>query len=233
MIKNKLCVLFSAFLLAPCFAAAMKSDAYFIDAPSPEVLPARSLGVNARAFSGGGLLAYFDFAVTGRFSVGISETFEHLVGTNDQKIKLLVPALQAKFRIYDGNEEWPALAIGFDNQGFLYDHETKEYTQKARGLYLNAAKEVLIPGLVFAPGVNITVEGFEFDKLAAFAAASYNIMDAAALLLEWDNIRALGQSRLNGGLRVYLYEGFNIDFALRDFNNKAERILQLKYVINL
>ena len=60
--KNKLRILFFAFLLAPCFADAMKSDAYFIDAPSPEVLPAHSLGINARAFGGGGLLAYFDFA---------------------------------------------------------------------------------------------------------------------------------------------------------------------------
>ena len=226
-------ILLSALLLAPCFASAMKSDAYFIDVPSPEVLPAHSLGVNARAFSGGGLLAYFDFAVSGRFSVGISETFEHLIGTNDQEIKLLVPSLQAKLRLYDGDENWPAFAVGFDNQGFLYDHGAKEYTQKARGLYVNAAKEVLIPGLIFAPGINITVEGFEFDKLAAFAAASYNIRDAAALLLEWDNIRTLAESRLNGGLRVYLYEGFNIDFALRSFNNKAERVLQLKYVINL
>ncbi|MDR1123188.1 MAG: hypothetical protein LBL61_00950 [Elusimicrobiota bacterium] len=231
--KNKTKILLFAFLLAPCFAAAMKSDTYFIDAPSPEVLPARSFGLNARAFGGGGLLAYFDFAVSSQFSVGISETFEHLIGTNDEEIKLLVPALQAKFRLYDGNEEWPAFALGFDNQGFLYDHDEKEYTQKARGLYLSAAKEVFIPGLIFAPGVNITVEGFEFDKLSAFAAASYNIMDAAALLLEWDNIRAVKESRVNGGLRVYLYEGFNIDFALRNFNNKAERVLQLKYVINL
>ena len=226
-------LLLSALLLLPGIARAVKGDTYLIDTPTAEVLPAHGLGINARMFSNGGMLGYLDFAVTGRFSIGASQTFEHLIGTNDQDIKLLVPGLQAKFRFYDGSSALPALAVGFDNQGFLYDHQAKKYTQTARGVYIAATKEVWIPGFIFNPGVNVTVDGFEFDRLAAFASAAFNVADMFALMGEWDNIRSLKTSRLNCGVRVYLFENFNFDFALRNFNTKTERIVQLKYILAL
>ena len=229
--KFKLSFLLLSCLLLPCAARALVSDTRLIDIPTAEAPPVHSLGINTRMFSAGGMLAYFDFGVSSRFSIGISQTFEHLIGANDNNIKLLVPGLQAKFRFYDGNDAWPALAIGFDNQGFLYDHDAKKYTQTARGLYLGATKEVLTPGLIFNPGINLTVDGFEFDKFAAFLSAAYSIGDIAAVIGEWDNIRSLTTSRLNTGLRFYVVEKFHIDFALRNFNNRTERVVQLKYTI--
>jgi hypothetical protein len=222
-----------AILLLPAVCFAVRSDTYFIDMPTAEVLPVRTLGINARMFSGGGVLTYFDFSALGRFTIGASEMIEHLIGTNDEDIKPLVPALQLKFRFYDGSDALPALAIGFDNQGFAYDHDEDEYSQKARGLYLVASKEVLIPGLIFNPGLNVEAEGFEFYKLAGFAGASYNIKDVVSLLFEWDAIRGIKESRLNAAVRVYLYNNFSIDFSLRDFNHKAERAGQLKYSVSL
>jgi hypothetical protein len=232
--KFKTVILFFVCLRFLCAAAfAVRGDISLIDAPTAEVLPARTLGINTRVFSQGGMLAYFDFAVSNRFTIGASETLEHLIGSNDDEIKPLVPALQLKFRFYDGSDDWPALAAGFDNQGFAYNHDTDEYLQKARGVYLAASKEIFTPGLVFTPGVNVTMEGFHFDKLAVFGGAGYNIKDIVSLMLEWDNIRTLRQSRANCGLRVYIYDSFSIDFALRNFNNKAERVVQLRYSLSL
>jgi hypothetical protein len=232
-IKKTLALFLLSFLLIPAARGAVGGDTYLIDAPSAEILPVRAFGINTRVFSGGGLLSYFDFAVSGRFSIGVSETAEHIIGTNDEEIKLLVPALQMKFRAYDGDNTFPALAVGFDNQGFMYDHGENKYLQTARGAYVVLSKEILTPGLILTPGANITVNGFEFDKPAVFVGASYNISDIFAVMAEWDNVRSIADSRVNGGLRVYLYDSFSIDFALRNFNNKAERVVQLKYIFTL
>lgn len=224
-------VVFSLLLGAPSFCAM--SDSSLIDIPTAEVMPLHSLGVQARAFSEGGVLSYFDFSVLSRFSIGASFTFEHLIGTNDQKIKMLVPALQLKLRFYDGGEYVPALAVGFDNQGYWYDHDKDQYLQEARGVYLAASKELFTSGLLFNPGVNVTVDGFGFNKFAGFMGVSYTIEDTAGLLFEWDDIRGFDHSRLNTGVRVYITDFFAMDFALRDFNHKTERVAQVKYVCNL
>lgn len=224
---------FCALLWGSIFAFAMQGDTYLIDTPTAEVLPLRDLGIKSRFFSGGGILTYFDFTVVNRLSIGASFTFEHLIGENDQKIKALVPALQLKYRIYDGSAYVPAFALGFDNQGFGYDHNAKEYIHKAKGAYMVATKEIFLPGLVFNPGINITVDNFEFDKLAGFTALAYNIKDTVNVMFEWDNIHSIKTSRLNSGVRVYITENFALDFALRNFNEKTERIAQLKYSCGL
>ncbi len=220
-----------------CFIAPQAycatSDSSLIDIPTAEVMPLHSLGVQARAFNEGGVLSYFDFSVLNRFTIGASFTFEHLIGTNDQSIKMLIPALQLKFRFYDGGEYVPALAVGFDNQGYWYDHDKDEYLQEARGVYLAASKELFTSGLLFNPGINVSVDGFGFNKFAGFMGVSYTIEDTAGLMFEWDSIRGFDHSRLNAGVRVYITDFFAMDFALRDFNHKTERVAQVKYVCNL
>lgn len=230
---KKTAIIISALMTLSLPAAAMWSDTYLIDTPTAEVLPLRDLGIRARIFTGGGVLSYFDFTVLNRLSIGASLTAEHLVGESDEDIKLLVPALQLKYRLYDGGETLPAFALGFDNQGFYYNHDKDEYEQPAKGLYLAATKEILTPGLIFNPGLNVTVDGFEFDKLAGYISAAYNIKDVVNLMFEWDNIHSIKQSRLNGGARVYITENFSLDFAVRNFNHKAERIAQFKYTCSL
>lgn len=232
MNKKVLFLFFLALALLPLNSYAMREDTSLIDTPSASILPVRTFGVNARVFTGGGVLTYFDFAVLNRLSIGASFTFEHLIGTNDEDIKVLVPSLQLKFRFYDGSDILPAFAIGFDNQGFDYDHDKDEYLQKSKGLYLVATKELFIPGLIINPGINVTAENFEFDSFAGFLGVSLNIKDVVSLMFEWDNIHSFDESRLNGGIRVYVTDAFNMDFAIRDFNHKAERIAQLKYTGN-
>ena len=233
MLKKALLLIPVLLFALPLKCMAVRSDTHLIDIPTAEILPARSFGINARMFGGGGVLTYLEMPVLSRLSIGASLTAEHLIGTNEERVKLLTPAVQAKFRFYDGSDALPAFAIGFDNQGFAYDRSKKEYIHTARGAYLVATKEIITQGLVINPGLNISVDDFEFYRLAAFAGASYNIKDAVSLMFEWDNIRSISESRLNGGLRVYIYNNFALDFALRSFNHRAERILQLRYSFSI
>jgi hypothetical protein len=231
--NKKIVAFLAAVTLMPCFAFAMREDTSLIDTPTAEIAPVRTFAVNTRLFPGGGVLSYFDFTVLDRLSIGTAFTLEHLIGTNDEKMKILVPALQLKFRFYDGDEYLPAFATGFDNQGFHYNHHTNKYEQAGKGFYVVGTKEVLFPGFVVNPGLNVTANNFEFYKLSGFVGAEYNIKDMVAFLAEWDDMRTIRGSRLNGGLRIYLSDAFGIDVMMRDFNHKAERIAQLKYTCSL
>lgn len=208
---------------------AAKLAQYLIDTPTAKVASVKTFSTTNRIFSNGGLLSYFTFTPLERFSIGTGLTFEHLVGTSEEDIKVLIPSLQLKFQFFDGTETWPMLALGFDNQGFYYDHDKEEYLQKAKGLYLATTQEMFFTGLILDYGLNITTDGFEFDKLYGYTAINYSLLDWLQLITEWDNIRSIKDSRVNSGLRIYVADFFALDFALRNFNHKAERILQLKY----
>lgn len=212
------------------FLNATRLEEYLIDTPTAKVAPVKTLASTSRVFSEGGLLTSISFIPLNRLLIGTSLTFEHLVGTNDQDIKVLEPSLQLKYQLFDGTETWPMFALGFNNQGLYYDHDEKKYLQKAKGLYLVATKELFTEGLLFNLGGNITTDGFEFDKVYGFTAVNYNVADYFALMVEWDNLRnIIKESRLNAGIRFYIVDFFELDFAVRNCNNKAERILQLRY----
>ena len=227
MLKKLLFVL--PFILITGALNATQIEEYLIDTPTAKVAPVKTFMVTSRVFSEGGLLTFFSFTPFERFSIGTGVTLEHIVGTNDEDIKILPPSLQLKFQMYDGSETWPMLAIGFNNQGFYYDHDEDKYLQLAKGLYLSATQEVFTEGLMLNYGANITTDGFEFDKLHAFTSLNYEITNYLDFMVEWDNIRSIKNSRVNSGLRLYVSDFFALDFAIRNFNNKAERILQIKY----
>lgn len=227
MLKKLLFIL--PFVLLVSILNATQIEEYLIDTPTAKVAPVKTFTATSRVFSEGGLVTFFTFTPFERFSIGTGVTLEHIVGTNDKDIKVLPPSLQLKFQMYDGSEIWPMLAIGFNNQGFYYDHEEDKYLQLAKGLYLSATQEVLTEGLMLNYGLNITTDSFEFKKLHSFVSLNYSITDFLDIMAEWDNIRSMRTSRVNTGLRFYISEFFALDFAVRNLNNKAERILQIKY----
>lgn len=227
MIKKLLFIL--PFILLGATLNATRLEEYLIDTPTAKVAPVKTFSFTSRIFSQGGIVNFFAFTPYDRFSIGTGLTLEHIVGTNDEDIKILTPSLQLKFEAYDGSEILPMIALGFNNQGFYYDHEKNKYLQKSKGAYLAATQEILTEGLMLNYGLNVTTDNFEFDKLHSFIALNYDITSYLDFILEWDNIRSLNNSRVNTGLRVYIAEFFALDFAVRNLNNKAERILQIKY----
>jgi len=135
---------------------------------------------------------------------------------------------------------FPALSMGYDGQGYLYNRPGKLYNQRQRGLYFAGSQEVGLPGLQAHAGINIS----DFDSHSIFGsmAASYDVQDKVLLMAEWDNINNYVDSRINMGFRVYVTPSFNMDFAVRGigqggtFSNGvsrgAERIVQFKYTGN-
>lgn len=211
-------------------------DTELIDVPTAGVLDYYGFQVKSRFVSNGGLLGGVGFGVLPRLNLGATMLLEQMIGT-DSSVQMVSPAIQAKYRFYDGTAIIPAFALGYDGQGYYYNHDTKKYQEKARGLYVAGSQEIFCPNLMFHPGVNVS--DFDSGSIYMFAGLNFVVKDSFSLMLEWDNIQRFDESRVNSGVRFYVTPFFHLDFAVRDiglnrtFENgerqKPERIVQVKY----
>jgi hypothetical protein len=207
-----------------------------IDAPTAAVLDYGGYSSQTRFYSEGGFLEYVSFGVYHRLNLGASLSVNGLVGS-DTTVRVLPPEVQVKYRLYDGNRYLPALAAGYDGQGFDYSETEKVYHDRQRGFYVAGTEELGVPGLQVHPSFNIsdTASNSIFGALPL----SYNILDKATVLFEWDNISNFGNSRVNAGLRVYLTSKLQADFAVRRIGQGGsfadgtsrgpERVVEFKY----
>ncbi len=215
---------------------AIQPDVDVVDAPTAGVLDYRGYSSRSRFYSKGGILEYLSFGVYPGVNIGASASVDGLIG-DEKHVRLREPAAQVKYRFFEGDEVLPALAVGYDGQGYRYNTGDKRYNERQRGFYVAATKEVGVPGFQIHPSFNIS----DFNSNAIFGALplTLNIRDKAELLVEWDNIANWSDSRLNVGLRAFLTQNFQVDFAVRalgaggDYTDGSpkgsERIVQLKY----
>jgi hypothetical protein len=211
---------------APLRAAAPLT--WLIDSPTAETVDHYGYNVGFRLYSGGGVLTKTSFGVFPRLNVGFGLDAEQFVGS--QTVDMNPPTLNVKFRFFDGKRHMPALALGYDGQGYFFDEPTDEYLQREKGLYLAGSGEVLVPKLTLHGGLNIY--DFSEDELYGFAAANYIYEDMIGLTFEADNLRVARESRLNAGIRYYVTPSLGVDVAGRDLfaaGRKAERVVLINY----
>ena len=72
------------------------------------------------------MLGWLGFGVLQRLNLGASMQADRFIGT-ESSIKFVRPEIQVKFRFYDGGQYIPALALGYDGQGYFYDRVRKKY----------------------------------------------------------------------------------------------------------
>ncbi|UPT74115.1 MAG: hypothetical protein M0D55_20240 [Elusimicrobiota bacterium] len=207
-----------------------------IDAPTTGVLDNYGYSARSRFYANGGVLQYLSFGVYPGINLGASAAVDGLIG-DERHVRMRAPTAQVKWRFYEGDNELPSFAVGFDGQGYRYNSGTRRFNQRQRGFYVVATKELGAPGLEIHPSFNVS----DFDTNGVFGSLplSINIRDKATILVEWDNINNWSDSRLNLGLRAHLTSNFNVDFALRAIGagghysdgvrRGPERIVQLKY----
>lgn len=211
-------------------------DTDVIDTPTTAVLDNYGYSARSRFYARGGILQYLSFGVYPGINLGASMAMDGIVG-DERNVRLRQPTAQVKWRFYEGDNEMPSFAVGFDGQGYRYNAGDRRFNQRQRGFFIVATKELGVPGLELHPSINVS----DFDTNGVFGALplTINIRDKAAILLEWDNINNWSDSRFNAGLRAYLTPNFHVDFAVRAiaaggfYNDGAprgpERIVQLKY----
>lgn len=211
-------------------------DSDVIDAPTAAVLDDHAYSTRSRFYSAGGILEYLSFGVYPGVNLGASAAVDGFIG-DEKNVRMRAPTAQAKWRFYEGDETLPALALGYDGQGYRYNSADRRFNQRQRGFYVVATQELGVPGFELHPSFNIS----DFNSNAVFGSLplTLNIRGRAALLVEWDNIANWSDSRFNAGMRFFLTQNFHVDFAVRAIGaggaysdgapRGPERIVQLKY----
>ncbi len=225
--------------LIPTPTGLIEPDTMIIDANTAATLDPGTFATQTRFYSGGGILQYVSLGVFNGLNIGASISGNGLVG-NAPSIAVPTPQAQVKYRFFDGNRYVPALAVGYDGQGYDYNRITHKYNDPARGFYLVGTQELFIPGLVFSPSVNAS--GTNSGAVYGALPVTYTIANKVELMAEWDNIHNISNSRVNAGIRFYITNHFDLDLAVRRANQSGyysdgtsrgpERIIQLRYVGN-
>ena len=228
-------------LLFPVMSWAAEGDPIsiqttLIDVPTAHALDRYQTSFLTRAYDHGTVMESIDFGVYPRINIGVSLAAHELLGSSSS-VRVLDPDFQVKWKVYDGNLYLPAIAIGYDGRRYGYGYDTnriytrsKKYLDDRKGGYLALTREIIVPGLHASAGVNLS--DFDLDKFYGFIGVFYTILDQVSLMMEWDNVHNVRDSRWNAGARFYLHPSLSLDAAVRRLGrgDESERILQIRYV---
>ena len=204
-----------------------------VDTPTPEILDPLTYSVNFRFYNQGGIASRLLIGPLKRVNLGLTFDSQNVIGSGNPQ--LIRPSVYFKLRMFDGSDILPALALGYDSQGELWQQSTKQFLNREKGLYLVAGHEILIPNLEVHLGTNIYDFQNASQSVGGFVGSTFKITPAFALLAEYDNIHSAPQNRINLGGRYFVAPYFYVDFAARNVgrgNAGAERIVRLNYTGN-
>ncbi|MHB9154198.1 MAG: hypothetical protein ACYC5N_00730 [Endomicrobiales bacterium] len=223
-----LCVALSLALASGTRLSAAEQT-YVIDTPTTGMLDYGVYDLNFRLFSDGGILTRLNFGVFKIVNLGFGWEVNRVIGS--ENIVVGPPALYLKIRPYAGGMTLPALAFGYDGQGYFYDKDKNEFRDREKGIFAVFGREILFPGLEINAGANIN--DFKTNTVYGFVSIHFNLEDKFILMGEYDRINYLPDARLNLGARFSVAEDLSIDLAGRDIGaagRSAERILRVVYI---
>jgi opacity protein-like surface antigen len=138
---------------------------YVVDTPTAGLLPRASLEIGVYVYGGGGVLTGLRVGFTDYLDFGISYGGDNVIGTGDVNMNPR-PEVNMRVRVIQEGLMVPAVALGFDSQGYGgFDEELDRYAQKSRGLYAVASKnwDILGPFSLHG-GLSYSFEGRDFDS---------------------------------------------------------------------
>lgn len=204
-----------------------------VDTPTADVVDHYGYNVNFRFGKDGNLQTKAVFGIFPRLNLGFALDGEHVMGTGDARMNK--PTINLKFELFDGRENLPALALGFDGQGYEFIQGPDEYEQREKGLYLVGTKEAFFEGFLLNLGLN----WFDFDEGDAtrgFTGFSYLYQHLMGIYFEWDSFNKSSDRRLNYGAKYYVTPAFSLDFAFRNIrvdpafsDRETERLIRINY----
>lgn len=218
-----------------------------VDLPTAGILEKGFVGISMDLMPLGTVVSKIEVGVFDNFSFGISYGGANILGSGSIKWYNL-PGVNARVRVMDETNQYPALTLGFDSQGKgEYLNSTNRYTIKSPGFFLAAAKNFEFWGFLSVHGViNYSLERDDNDKdINLGIGVEKTIGDRVSVIMEYDfavndnNTISFGDGSgyLNFGARWTIGQGFTLGFNLRDlldnkkiYSAKADRGLFLEYV---
>ena len=106
-----------------------------VDMPTAGTLPRGNFNIGLRLYDKGGAQGYTDIGLSSRFQLGISFGGVNIISSNDPDWNPRI-GFSLKLRLIDELEVFPALAVGYSDQGNgAYSDQYERYTFKSRGFY--------------------------------------------------------------------------------------------------
>ena len=225
------------FLLLPLVTRAQELQLPFlqiIDVPIAGTLEKGSYVSSIRLYPNGGVLGALSIGLSDRFYFGVSFGGENIIGEGQVNWNP-EPGLHLAYRILDENILLPAVAVGYNSQGYgPYQKETKRYTIKSRGFYAVASKNYAFLGdLSFHGGVNFSLEKGDGDSDAnLFVGMLKSLNPDVTLLAEYDfalndnDIHSLGSGKgyLNLGVRWLFARRLAIQFHVKNILQNKQNV---------
>lgn len=213
-----------------------------INAHTAGILPRAHFDFEARIYPSGsidrqgvtgcGLLFGISVGITERLNVGISYGGDGIVGRGRIRGNPYPGAL-IKYRIIEESFVMPAIAIGYDHQGFGGVNDdwngiatTSAFVYKSQGFFMALSKSYLLGGklqLGIHGAVNFSLEEIrETQWPNGYLGLDFGINEELFLVVEYD--LALNSNKdhnpfhgyFNTGIRWALAETFSIEFDVKD-----------------
>jgi len=220
-----------------------------VDAPTSMTLPRGCFDVILRVYPNGGILGNTSIGLTNRFMVGVSYGAEGIIADAEPNWN---PSMEfnAKLRLIDESIFLPALAIGFNSQGYSsYDDNQQRYTYKSKGFYAVFSRSMFFYNASVGghAGVNYSMEHDvdNDDDPSLFFGIDTQFKYNVGFVLEYDialnddkSSQRYGRGRgyLNAGLRWLFSENLEIEVIFKNLlNNRRDvnsfgRGLRLTYI---
>jgi hypothetical protein len=219
---------------------------FVIDCPTAATLDKGSFLGEIRAYSQGGLQGGVKVGLSDRFMIGISYGGSNIIGEGDVDWNPY-PGAEVRYRLFHEQLNFPAISIGFNNQGYgAYIDSLERYSEKSRGLFAAASKSFRFLGaMAIHGGVNYSFETGDGDKdLNGFIALEKSINEEIGIFVEYDlamndnkeNNIGSGKGYLNTSVKWSFGDQVFIDFVwkniLQNKNNQpySSRQIRLYFV---
>ena len=256
-------LLLSLFILIPAITGAqttfIDSAAYhpqsrtLVDVPTAGLLNRGEYDFEMRVFPNGGILSGFSVGLFDRFNLGVYYGGTEIIGNSAEITWNDDPGVLVKYRLFEETAGFPAVAIGFTNQGYgqfqaNVDTSGERYLVKSRGLFAAFSKNFLLfrrINVSLHGGTNYNTSEKEDDEsLNFFAGSDLFLNEEISLVLEYDlalddnNDDSFGEGRgyLNGAVHwtfaKYLTFQFNFKDILGNYRQSETVNREIKIIYN-
>jgi hypothetical protein len=203
---------------------------WLVDVPTAGTLHRGYYVIGMRIYPDGGGLGYIDIGLSSRFMLGISYGAESVISNREPTWNPRI-GFSVKLRVVDELEYFPAITIGYTDQGFgVWNDELDRYTFKSRGFYAVSSRSFYFYKWTsgWHGGINYSLEKDEDhdDEVNCFVGIDATFNYNLGLVCEYDfalndnksdfNFCGKGRGYLNASIKWLFADNLEIEIAAKD-----------------
>ncbi len=228
-----------------------------IDCPTAGIRQKGEVDFPILMYKNGGVLVGTHIGLIRRLMLGVNYGGEKIIGDEDPDWHPRVD-FNIKYRLFDESPKLPALAFGFNSQGYgRFDKVNDRYELKSKGFYAVISKNFNILGdMGIHLGTNYSLEKTDDEDLNFFVGMDKAINEQISIYAEYDfalndnkkiteavpdstnaNRLGKGDGYFNAGVNIDIAENLILTFFIRDIlgnddSKTMDKSLMIKYIMS-